>query len=76
MDRNGLFGWVFFLYKPTKVKDRTVESNAQVTTKRSDISIVKRIRTHRDSTGVEKTGVNAEVTRTSMAMNLKDVCIA
>ena len=25
--------------------------------------------------GAEKTGENAEVTRTSMVMNLKDVCI-
>ena len=37
-------------------------------------SIIKRIRTH--ATGAEKTGTNAEVTRTSMAMNLKDACIA
>ena len=40
----------------------------------SQASIVKRIITH--STGAEKTGANAEVTRTSVAMNLKDACIA
>ena len=37
--------------------------------------MVKRIRTH-STMGAEKTGENAEVTRTSVAMNLKDACIA
>ena len=39
----------------------------------SHMSIVKRIRTH--LVGAEKTGANAEVTRTSKVMNLKDVRI-
>ena len=37
--------------------------------------MVKRIRTH-STAGAEKTGANAEVMRTSIAMNLKDACIA
>ena len=36
--------------------------------------LIKRMRTH--ATGAEKTGANAEVTKTSIAINLKDAYIA
>ena len=42
----------------------------------SRIAIVKRIRAYRDPMGIERAGAIAEAMRTSMATNLKFVCIA